>query len=130
MARILVVDDDAALRFALCRLLEHWGYEVVTAADGDEGLQCLTEHGPDVVLVDMFLPEMDGIELIRRVRRCCRHLPISAMSGGSRVYSAGEVLEVARDFGAHYTFLKPIAPDALLAAVQALLRVAAGDGNM
>src|ERR1051325_3529667 len=98
MACILVVDDDAALCFALCRLLEQQGYEVVTATDGYEGLQRLAARRPDVLLTDIFLPEMDGIEMIRRVRRRCRRLPIIAMSVGSRVYSVGEVLEVARDF--------------------------------
>ena len=130
MACILVIDDDAAVRFALCRLLEQQGYEVVTAGDGQEGLQCVTARCPDLLLVDIFLPEMDGIETIRWVRRRFPHLPIIAMSGGSRVYGAGEVLAVARDFGAQYTFRKPIAPGALLVAVQTLLRAAARDGNV
>ncbi len=130
MARILVIDDDAAVRFALCRLLEQQGYEVVTAGDGQEGLQCVTARCPDLLLVDIFLPEMDGIETIRWVRRRFPPLPIIAMSGGSRVYGAGEVLAVARDFGAQYTFRKPIAPDALLVAVRALLKAAAREGNV
>ncbi len=130
MARILVVDDDAAVRFALYRLLEQQGYEVVTAADGREGLQCVTEHSPDVVLVDIFMPEQDGIETIRQMRRAFPHLPIIALSGGNRVYRADEVLAIARDFGARYAFRKPVAPDALLAAVQALLTAATGDDSV
>jgi CheY-like chemotaxis protein len=120
MARILVIDDDAASRAAFRRLLTQSGYDVMEAANGKEGLQCLAEGLPDVLLVDIFMPEQDGIETIRRVRQAFPHVPIVALSGGGSVYREGDVLTAARDFGARYTFTKPCAPEELLAALQAV----------
>ena len=122
MARILVIDDDAPSRTALRRLLTHSGYDVLEAADGSEGLRCMAEFLPDVLLVDIFMPEQDGIETIRLVRQAFPQVPIVAISGGGFVYQAGNILTVAHDFGAQYTFTKPFAPEALLAALQDLIR--------
>jgi DNA-binding response OmpR family regulator len=120
MARILVIDDDAASRAALRRLLAQSGYEVVEAATGYEGLRCMVACPPDVLLLDIFMPDQDGIEIIRRVRHSFPHVPIVAMSGGSS-YREHDVLTAARDFGARATFTKPFAPDALLATLQAVI---------
>jgi two-component system, chemotaxis family, chemotaxis protein CheY len=121
MTRILVVDDDAASRAALTRLFTQSGYDVRTAADGSEGLRCMVEILPDVLLVDIFMPERDGIETIRLVRRAFPQVPIMAMSGGIAHHEAGDVLTAARDFGAQYTFTKPFAPEVLLAALRTIL---------
>jgi DNA-binding response OmpR family regulator len=120
MTRILVVDDDAAFRFALTRLLTQSGYEVCTADDGSEGLRCMAQSRPDVLLVDIYMPQQDGIETIRLVHRAFPQVPIIAMSGGTARHEPGNVLMAARKFGAQYTFTKPFAPEVLLAALQTI----------
>src|SRR5438034_3194673 len=72
MARILVIDDDALLRGAIRVVLESAGYEVIEAGDGDAGLRLHRELGADLVVVDLFMPERDGLEVIRVV---CARLP-------------------------------------------------------
>jgi CheY-like chemotaxis protein len=121
MTRILVIDDDVTVRAAFTRLLTHSGYDVRTAADGNEGLRCMAQSLPDVLLVDIYMPERDGIETIRHVRRAFPQVPIMAMSGGTARHEAGNVLAAAHDFGAQYTFTKPFAPEVLLAALQAVI---------
>src|SRR5437660_11286305 len=83
MARILVIDDDALLRGAIRVALESTGYEVIEAADGDAGLRLHREQGADLVVVDLFLPERDGLEVIRAVRAEAPGAKIIAMFGGS-----------------------------------------------
>jgi DNA-binding response OmpR family regulator len=121
MTRILVIDDDTAARAAFTRLLTRSGYEVCTAADGNEGLRCMAQSLPDVLLVDIYMPERDGLEIILLVRRAFPQVPIIAMSGGTARHEAGDVLTAAHDFGARYTFTKPFAPEVLLAALQAVI---------
>ena len=121
MTRILVVDDDAAARAALTRLLTQSGYEVRTAADGSEGLRCMAESLPDVLLVNIFMPKRDGLETIRLVCRAFSQVAIIAMSGGKSRHEAGDVLTAAHEFGARYTFTKPFAPEALLAALRTMI---------
>ena len=68
MARILVIDDDALLRRVIRVALEAAGYEVIEAGDGTAALRVYREHGADLLLVDLFIPEPDGLEVIRTVR--------------------------------------------------------------
>ena len=117
---ILAIGTDHRGGF-FSRLLTQRGYDVRTAADGSEGLRWMEESLPDVLLVDIFMPEQDGLETIRLVRRAFPTLPIVAMSGGGFGYRAGDILTVARDFGAQSTFTKPFAPEALLTALQAVI---------
>jgi CheY-like chemotaxis protein len=118
MTRILGIDDDAAFRSVLTRLLTQSGYDVLEATNGNEGLQRLADSTPDVLLVDIFMPEQDEIETIRLVRQAFPQVPILAMSGGAPFHHTGDVLVAARAFGAWYTFTKPHAPEALLAALR------------
>src|SRR3979411_879469 len=66
--RILIVDDDAMAREILKRILEHAGYEVMTAGSGPEALRTLQQGIPHLVVVDLMMPEMDGFELCRRIK--------------------------------------------------------------
>ena len=68
MPTILVIDDDALLRSAVRAALEAAGYVVIEAADGEKGLRLHREQGPDLVIVDIFMPEQDGLDVIRDVR--------------------------------------------------------------
>ncbi len=120
MSRILVVDDDRVLRGALRIVLEAAGYDVIEAADGDAALRVFGEHGADLVLLDIFLPERDGLEVIRALRAAIPPPTIVAMSGGGRIGYV-EVLGAAAAFGAARTLRKPFEARELLAAIRELL---------
>src|SRR2546425_689679 len=120
VARILVMDDDALLRGALRVVLEAAGYEVIEAADGDAGLRLQREQGADLVLVDIFMPERDGLEVIRALRAEFPQPKIVAVSGGGRTGQI-EVLRAAAALGAARTLLKPFQPRDLLKAIRELL---------
>ncbi|MHC5012619.1 MAG: ATP-binding protein, partial [Planctomycetota bacterium] len=79
--KVVVVDDDAEVLRPLCSYLEKSGYEVISAADGAEGLQVTKAHEPDVVLTDIGMPGMDGIELCRQIQEMNPRVPIVLMSG-------------------------------------------------
>jgi PAS domain S-box-containing protein len=123
-ARILLIDDDADLRAAITRVLEQAGYEVVAAPDGAAGLALYREQGADLVIVDIFMPERDGLEAIRDLRAEPRQAKIVAISGGDQTGNLG-MLRVAEVMGASCTLSKPFALNELLATVRDLLRAGA-----
>ena len=129
MARILVIDDDSLVRATVRAILESARHAVTSAADGDLGVnQCIREPF-DLVLCDIFMPNKDGIETIRHLRRSCPALPIIAMSGGPTVASlAGQmdILAVAQDLGATKTIAKPFTRQRLLTLVDECLNRATG----
>jgi DNA-binding response OmpR family regulator len=115
--RILIVDDDAMAREILRRILEHAGYEVMTAGSGPEALRKLHEGIPHLVVVDLMMPEMDGFELCRRIKS---HLdvPIVILSAVAAVESKVEGLQMyAEDY-----IVKPFEKEELVARVQRVLR--------
>jgi len=120
MARILVIDDDRLLREAVRALLESARYDVIEAADGDAGLRLYREQGADLVLVDIFMPERDGLEVIRTLRAEAPQALIIAMSGGGRLVKV-DLLQAAARFGASRPLAKPFEPRTLLSAVHGLL---------
>ena len=120
MARILVMDDDEVLRGALCVVLEAAGYDLVEANDGEAGLRVQREQGADLVLVDIFMPERDGLEVIRALRAETPSPKIVAMSGGGQTGQM-DVLRAAAAFGALGTLRKPFEPHALLTAIREVL---------
>ena len=120
MTRILVMDDDALLRGALRVALEAAGYDVMEAADGEVGLRLYREHGADLVLVDIFMPERDGLEVIRELRAERPQLKILAISGGGQ-RARVEILKAATALGASRTLRKPFEPRNLLTAIRELL---------
>ena len=113
------MDDDAMLRGAIRVVLESAGYDVIEARDGDAGLRLYREQGADLLLVDLFMPERDGLEVIRAVWAEVPGAKIIAMSGGSNLKL--DLLDAARAFGASRTLWKPFVPSVLLAAVRSLL---------
>lgn len=116
-ARILVCDDDAPLLRALSVSLAARGYEVLVAHSGEEGLDVFAHHHPDVVLLDLGLPGIDGVEVIRGIR-AGSSIPIIVLS--ARHQSASKV--EALDAGADDYVTKPFGMDELLARLRATLR--------
>lgn len=120
MARILVVDDDDAILYIVSRVLEGLDMEVVTAGSGQEALALFTERRPDAVLTDVYMPDVDGIELILGIRDVDETVPIVAMSGGGYA-PADFVLEDAAQLGADAILNKPFQVEDLVGVIQSVL---------
>ena len=116
--RVLVVDDDRAVRDSLRRSLEFNGYEVGLAADGAEGLVAVGAQHPDVVVIDVMMPRLDGIETTRALRAAGNDVPVLVLTARDAVGDRVEGL----DAGADDYLTKPFALEELLARLRALLR--------
>jgi len=112
--RVLVIEDNDGLRDYLRVALETQEYEVLTARDGQEALGYLNGHPVDVVLTDIFMPEMDGIEIIAALRKQFPGIRVIAMSGRPGV----DYLSVARELGVTRTLRKPFELNELVAALK------------
>ena len=126
-SRILVVDDERALRDSLRRALALEGYEVELAADGEEALDRLgaREVEPDAIVLDVLMPRLDGLEVARRLRRAGNQTPILMLTARDQVEDRVEGL----DAGADDYVVKPFALEELFARVRALLRRAGAEGD-
>jgi len=116
--RVLVVDDEPAVREALGRTLRFEGYDVELAGDGADALAALGERRPDLIVLDVMMPRLDGLEACRRLRASGDTLPVLMLTArdgvGDRV--------AGLDAGADDYLVKPFALEELLARVRALLR--------
>jgi CheY-like chemotaxis protein len=116
--RILVVDDNADMRLTTKLLLEAEGYVVETAANGAEALRIQRERPTHILITDLFMPEVDGLETVQRFRAAYPKMPVIVVSGGSsRGGDQADHLSVARELGA-LTLRKPVAPSALIEAIR------------
>lgn len=120
MARILVGDDDADVRSVLRRHLTAAGHEVIEAVDGRECLEVLRTGAVDLLVLDIYMPQPDGIAVIAQANRDFAHVPILAISGGG-IVSQDQTLEIARRLGAKRTLKKPFEREDLLSFVGELL---------
>lgn len=116
-ARILVVDDDKTVAEVLERYLERAGYDVVYAADGMAALAAVDEHPPDLVVLDLMLPGLDGLEVCRRLRRTTP-VPVIMLTALGEETDRIAGLEV----GADDYVTKPFSPRELVLRVQSVLR--------
>ncbi|MCA9967041.1 MAG: response regulator transcription factor [Anaerolineales bacterium] len=115
--KILVIEDEERIREFLKRGLSFEGYQVETAADGQTGLDLAREEPPDLVLLDLMLPGMDGLEVCRRLR-AASEVPILMLTAKETI----EDRVVGLDAGADDYLVKPFAFDELMARMRALLR--------
>ena len=123
--KILVVDDERAVRESLRRALELEGYEIELAADGNEALYRLeSELQPDAVVLDVLMPGADGLEVCRRLRSSGNRVPVLMLTARTEV----EDRVAGLDAGADDYVVKPFALEELLARLRALLR-RSGDGD-
>ncbi len=116
-ARILVVDDEIEIVRALERSLAAHGFEVFTAGSGEEALEAISHHRPDLILLDLGLPSMSGLEVIKRVR-AQSNLPIIVLSVKDTEHDKVQAL----DLGADDYVSKPFGMDEVLARLRAALR--------
>ena len=121
MARVLVVDDEAQVRGLIRLILQPEGCTVVEASDGKRAIKYIQEGGIDLVISDIVMPDMDGLELIKGIRSINPGLKILAISGAGKE-GPGLYLNIAENFGADAILVKPFAPDQLIEKVSALLK--------
>jgi CheY-like chemotaxis protein len=117
VSRILVVDDEPDQRFLLRRLFERAGHEVRDAADGAAALQAVRAQAPDLVVTDVMMPVMDGVELIRCLRGdpATAHIPVLAASGDAHLAGGADTI-VPKPYESHH----------LLTVAEALLKEGRG----
>ena len=115
--RILIVEDHPDTQQGLQQLLQLYGYHVLTANNGQQGLMKASAHLPDLIITDVMMPVMDGIEMVRQLRSSLafRHTPIIVVS--AYITKAAEAVQV----GANDVLPKPIDPDLLVQRIEALL---------
>lgn len=119
MATILCIDDEEPVRRLFQVALEGAGYRVLTAENGRHGLRLLEDQEVDLIFVDIFMPEMDGVEVIPLLRKTRPASKIMAITGGS---GRRNYLDMAKHLGAHDTLMKPFSLQELLDAVATQLK--------
>jgi two-component system response regulator MprA len=122
--RVLIVDDDRSLREALRRALLLGGYETVSAATGEEALTQVAEASPDALVLDIGLPDLDGLEVCRRLRGDGNRVPVLMLTARDAIEDRIDGL----DAGADDYLVKPFDVGELKARLRALLRRAGGEG--
>jgi len=118
MHRILIIEDEAPMRTALADLLVSESYRVLTAADGEIGLKRALAEKPDLILLDIMMPKLDGFGLCAELRRLANPVPVLMLTAKGQI----EDRVTGLDAGADDYLVKPFSTDELLARVRALLR--------
>src|SRR3569833_368525 len=118
MPRILIIEDETPMRTALKDVIETEGYRAITAADGESGLKRALEDKPDLILLDVMMPKLDGYEVCAELRRLANPVPILMLTAKGQVEDRVSGL----DAGADDYLVKPFSAEELLARVRALLR--------
>lgn len=121
MKRILLVEDQPLVRKAVRGALEDAGFEVVEAADGEEGLSVARHSTFDLAIVDIWMPRVDGIEFLKQVRGVHAELPVVIISGGGPDAPLEVKAHLAQAHGATEVLFKPFEDEELLAAVNRAL---------
>lgn len=120
MARILLMDDEEPLRAIMVEVLTEEGHEVIQSGTGKIASDRDVVAGVDLVITDIIMPEVEGMEVVRTVSAQRPDLPILAISGGGRTVTA-DYLPLIRHLGATDTLAKPFTPDTLVEKVEKLL---------
>ena len=115
--KILIIDDDVTALDIVDFLFEDRGFEVVRRADGISALECVGEVNPDIILIDLMMPRMNGQECVRQLRSRGLNLPIVAFTA----LDDPEVHQEARDAGCNLVLTKPCKPTVLLKHIESML---------
>ncbi len=118
MQRILIIEDEAPMRTALADLLAGEGYRALTAADGESGLERALAEKPDLILLDVMMPKLDGFAVCAELRRVSIAVPVLLLTAKGQIEDRVNGL----DAGADDYLVKPFSTEELLARVRALLR--------
>ncbi|RLQ93489.1 response regulator [Falsibacillus albus] len=112
--KILIVDDQFGIRILLNEVLQKEGYQTFQAANGVQALDIVTKHSPDLVLLDMKIPGMDGIEILKRMKVIDQDIRVIIMTA----YGELDMIQEAKDLGALTHFAKPFDIDDIRSAVK------------
>jgi CheY-like chemotaxis protein len=126
MARILLVDDDEPVRATVQAMLVDRGHEVIPAVDGEDGILRFREQRFDLVICDVIMPNMDGLEMVRELRRLSRDIPIISMTGSFMRSTGGAhlnavYLRLCSELGATKVIAKPFRASELMPLVEQCL---------
>lgn len=121
MAKILIIDDDQMVQTVFKQFLERQGHQILVADDGRKGMNLFHEAAPDLVITDIMMPEMDGLEILLELRKKQEDVPVIAISGGVRDLPV-DFLGQAKAFGACQVLEKPISLKVLDHAVKTALK--------
>lgn len=120
MKTILLIDDDPTIQEVFSQFLIGQGYEVLHAENGKLGMKLLETQKPDLIITDILMPEMDGLEILLTIRNMHEDMPVIAISGGMRSLPVN-FLHQAKLFGARHVFEKPVPLNVLQNAVVELI---------
>ena len=118
MSKIMIVDDDPHIRELVCVLLKNGGFDACEAKDGRDALQQMTDENPELAIVDLMMPNMDGYELCRKLRQYYENMPVLMLTAKADLPSKVKGFES----GADDYLIKPFEGDELIMRVRALLR--------
>jgi CheY-like chemotaxis protein len=121
VSRVLIIDDDADACELFSFVLTQANHDVVFATDGRAGLDLVHEVQPEVVLVDIFMPRMDGLLVIQELRRRCPTIKIVAVSAGMMISVGTSLLDLAPGAGADVVLRKPLEPHVLQETIARLV---------
>ncbi|MBW2567303.1 MAG: response regulator [Deltaproteobacteria bacterium] len=121
MPKILIIDDEEQIRLVFKEMLGRFGYEVLEATNGEDGLALQREKIADLIITDIIMPVKEGLETIRELRREFPEVNIIAISGGGQIGS-NQYLNTAKQLGAACTLQKPVGLDQLRQEVHRLLK--------
>jgi len=120
MSRILLIEDDCLVRTTLSEFLAEFGHTIIVAGDGTEGLRLFRLVKPEVIITDLVMPGIEGIEVLMKLQEYRSTAKIIVISGGVRGNNA-DFLEIAKSLGASKVLAKPFTYELLLTAVNELL---------
>jgi CheY-like chemotaxis protein len=127
--RIYVIDDDPRLLNAALRLLPKWGLQCVAYSDPRAALQAIETDPPDLAIIDIYMPELDGFQVMSRLRKSRPGTPIIAVSGDVLRGEPTNVLRMSSHLGADATIPKPVEPEHLRAEIERLLTISRSAAN-
>jgi CheY-like chemotaxis protein len=120
-ATILLVDDEELLRAGVQEMLEMSGYEVITATNGHEAMVCLKQHTIDLVITDLVMPKMDGVDFVEQLRQIWPDVPVIVVSGSTRNIMQRYGIESIQVPGADASLSKPFKGVDLMSQIKELL---------
>jgi DNA-binding NtrC family response regulator len=123
MAKILLIEDQSFSATIMETVLKSAGFAVVLAKDGEKGLAAFDSNRPDIVITDIVLPKVDGLEVIRTIQERAPGFPVIAITGGGNT-GLYTYLDKARELGALEVFRKPVTAEQLLDGIKRCLELA------
>ncbi len=125
--KIVIADDSSPTREMLSIALKKAGYEVIAACDGNQAFEAVCQHHPDVVLLDIAMPGMDGLQVCQRIKAnpTTQHIPVACMTASH----SSEQIAAAEEAGAVYCWFKPLSLPEMLSSLQCLKKEKSADSS-